>query len=238
MTALLSCCRLGRHTNSKGDIDAALSQSQIKGIYDRIAPVYDHWGRFTESRARHLALELSEIKDGETVLEVAVGTGMAFYEIANRNPSGINLGIDLSPGMLAMADKRLRSLPHRNFTLKNGTALDLPAADAIVDTLVNNYMFDLIPFDGMHDILMEFKRVLKPGGKLVLVNMTRGETPGSGIYEKVYTMFPKLMGGCRGVKMAEKLSEHGFTIIAREKITQCFFPSEVILARIDRSQTY
>ncbi len=42
------------------------------------------------------------------------------------------------------------------------------------DLLVNNYMFDLIAFDDIDAILEEFKRVLKNGGKLILVNMTEG----------------------------------------------------------------
>jgi len=39
------------------------------------------------------------------------------------------------------------------------------------EVLYNSYMFDLIPFDNMPVILQEFRRVLKPGGRLVLVNM-------------------------------------------------------------------
>ena len=53
----------------------------------------------TESRARNRAIELAEINDGQTILEVAVGTGLAFYEIVKRNPNGTNTGVDLSLGM-------------------------------------------------------------------------------------------------------------------------------------------
>ena len=43
--------------------------------------------------------------DGQSILEVAVGTGMAFREILRRNPRGQNRGIDLSPGMLSRASR-------------------------------------------------------------------------------------------------------------------------------------
>jgi len=62
-------------------------------------------------------------------------------------------------------------------------------------------MFDLIPYDQMDAILMEFKRVLRKGGTLVLVNMTKGEKFGSGIYDFIYRISPKLMGGCCGVQL-------------------------------------
>ena len=71
-------------------------KARLGHLYDRIAPVYDFWARITESKARNRALELADIKDGQDILEVAVGTGMAFYEIALENPNGTNTGIDLS----------------------------------------------------------------------------------------------------------------------------------------------
>jgi len=56
-------------------------------------------------------------------------------------------------------------------------------------------MFDLIPYDDMDAILSEFKCVLKPSGKLILVNMTKGESVGSRLYEFIYRLSPKTMGG-------------------------------------------
>jgi len=91
-------------------------------------------------------------------------------------------------------------------------------------------MFDLIPYGEMDKILMEFMRVLKTGGKLILVNMTEGETPGSKLYDFIYRLSPKTMGGCRGVRLTDKLEQHGFTVEVREYYQQLLFPSEVILA--------
>ena len=91
-------------------------------------------------------------------------------------------------------------------------------------------MFDLIAFKEMNTILDEFRRVLKKGGKLVLVNMTEGESFGSGIYSLIYRLSPKSFGGCRGVKLADKLQEHDFHVKTREYYQQWWFPSEIILA--------
>jgi ubiquinone/menaquinone biosynthesis C-methylase UbiE len=211
-------------------LDARVSQAEIVGIYNSLATVYDIWGNLTESKARNRALELAEIKNGQNILEVAVGTGLAFFEIVKRNPDGTNIGIDISAGMLKKAGKRLDPLSGAHYTLKKASAFDLDSEDGQFDVLMNNYMFDLISFDRMDAVLKEFKRVLKKDGKLVLVNMTLGEKFGSGIYDLIYRISPRLMGGCRGIRLSEKLKEHGFHINLREYHQQCLFPSEVILA--------
>ena len=211
-------------------MDAKVSQDEIPGVYDSLSKTYDIWGKLAETRARNRALELADIKDGQTILEVAVGTGLGFYEIVQRNPNGTNIGIDISPGMLQKAQKRLGQLSEVNYELKIGNAFKLDEKDAQFDVLVNNYMFDLIAFSQMDDILKEFKRVLKTDGKLILVNMTEGPSFGCGLYSLLYRISPKSFGGCRGVKLADKLEQHGFEVKTREYYQQWWFPSEVILA--------
>jgi ubiquinone/menaquinone biosynthesis C-methylase UbiE len=122
-------------------------------------------------------------------------------------------------------------LSESKYFLQQGSAFELPIEDNSIDTLVNNYMFDLIANDDMDRILIEFKRVLKDGGKLALVNMTRGESLASNLYDTIYNYSPTAMGGCRGVQLSEKLRKHGFSIETREYYQQMLFPSEVILAR-------
>lgn len=222
---MITCCNLVR----KGQ-DAKVPQDKIGKLYNKIAPVYDIWGKVTESRARSRALELAAIQDGQKVLEVAVGTGLAFYEVVKRNLHGNSIGIDLSEGMLEKAIKRLRAVKSDNYVLKKGSAFNLDIESNSIDVLINNYMFDLIPFNDMNKIIFEFRRVLKINGKLVLVNMTEGEKLSGRLYEGVYRFFPKLMGGCRGVKLEERLIQNGFDVITREYYQQMLFPSEVILA--------
>jgi len=225
-----SCCGIACCHKDRKVLDARVSQDNIVTVYDKIAPIYDIWGKFTESRARNRAIELAEIKNGQNILEIAVGTGLAFYEIVKRNPNGTNIGIDLSPGMLGKAKKRLSKLSEVNYSLYVGTAFNLNVEDDSIDTLVNNYMFDLISFEDMNKVLVEFKRVLKKNGKLILVNMTEGERFGSKLYDFVYNISPKTMGGCRGVRLTERLKQQGFKIEIREYHQQMFFPSEVILS--------
>jgi demethylmenaquinone methyltransferase / 2-methoxy-6-polyprenyl-1,4-benzoquinol methylase len=220
------CCRKGQEV-----LNARIKQENIGSVYDKIAPIYDFWGMLTESKARNRAIELAEIRDGQSILEVAAGTGLAFYEIIKRNPNGINTGIDISRKMLAKAKNRVSKLFKANYSLNVGSAFNLDIEDESIDILVNNYMFDLIPFEDMSKILEEFKRVLKKDGKLILVNMTEGERFGSRLYDLLYNISPKTMGGCRGVKLTDRLKNHDFKVEIREYYQQMLFPSEVILAR-------
>jgi ubiquinone/menaquinone biosynthesis C-methylase UbiE len=211
-------------------LDARLSQEEVKDVYNSAAKIYDVWGLLTEGRARKRALQIAQIVNGESVLEVAVGTALMFKEIVKRNPDGTNIGIDISNGMLEKARKRMASLGGAHYELRIGDAFEIPFPDNEFDLLVNNYMFDLIPFSEMGRILSEFRRVLKAKGRLVLVNMTESESPGGNLYRAVYRLFPKALGGCRGVKMSDRLAGAGFDVIKREYHQQLLFPSEVILA--------
>lgn len=214
---------------------AAVPQTQIPSLYDRIARVYDFWGWLTERRARTRALELAAVRDGESVLEVAVGTGLAFRELVRSNPRGRTHGIDLSPGMLTRAERKVRAFPG-HWCLARGSALALPFPDGGFDLLLNNYMFDLLSMAEMERALAEFHRVLRPGGRLVLVNMTHGESAPTRLFEAAYRLSPRLMGGCRGVRLAPLLERSGFRLSRpREFIAQSFFPSEVLHA--ERGET-
>ena len=210
--------------------DARINQGHISDLYRKIAPGYDLWARVTESKARDRCLEIAAIQDGESVLEVAVGTGLAFERILKANPSGRNEGIDLTEAMLIRAEKRAASAGIKNYRLAVGDAYALDFPDDDFDVLINNYMFDLLPEDDFPTVLAEFRRVLRPGGRLVLVNMTKGVRWYNSIWEWVYRMNPAWLGGCRGVQVLPLLGQIGFVTLGRQYISQMTFPSEVICA--------
>jgi len=210
--------------------DAQIEKSRVTDIYRRIAPSYDLWAWLTESKARDRCLELAAIQNGEQVLEVAVGTGLAFEKILQTNPSGRNEGIDLTQAMLSRAAKKAAKSETSNYRLRVGDAYDLDFPDESFDVLVNNYMFDLLPQQDFLTVLSEFRRVLRPGGRLAMVNMTKGERWYNGIWDRIYRINPALLGGCRGVLLLPELEAGGFTQIRREYISQFTFPSEIVCA--------
>jgi ubiquinone/menaquinone biosynthesis C-methylase UbiE len=210
-------------------LTAKLNKKEVVQVYTQTSLYYDIWGALTESKARKRALELANIRDGESVLEVAVGTGLAFQEIVKRNPNGKNYGIDLTEAMLNKARQKVSQLKGHH-KLSIGDAYDLDFEDGQFDVLVNNYMFDLLPESDFAKVLQQFKRVLKPNGRLILINMTKGEHFYQNLYESIYKVNPNWMGGCRGVLLSDEVQKAGFKHISREMFSQLGFPSEILTA--------
>lgn len=211
-------------------LEAHVSQERIPAVYTRVARVYDVWAALTETRARRTCLERAAVRDGESILEVAVGTGLAFQDLVRANPSGVTEGIDLTEAMLARARRRVEGLPGRH-RLQVGDARHLPFEDGSFDLIVNNYMFDLLGEDAFAPVLEEFRRVLRPGGRLALVNMTVAARWRERVYELVYRVGPELLGGCRGVTLAPFVAAAGFIDVRRDALSQLGFPSEIVTAR-------
>jgi ubiquinone/menaquinone biosynthesis C-methylase UbiE len=209
-------------------LDTRLGKEEVRQLYSRFASCYDVWANLAESQARQLSLQIADIHDGDAVLEVAVGTGLIFAELLKRNPSGRNEGIDLAAPMLAQARERAEKTGVSHYTLKVGDAYALEFADNTFDVLLNHYMFDLLPEADFVQVLIEFKRVLKSGGKLVLVSMTQGQPWFNWLWEGLHRLNPALLGGCRGVVLQPCVQAAGFAEVQRQYLSQWMFPSEVI----------
>jgi ubiquinone/menaquinone biosynthesis C-methylase UbiE len=209
-------------------LPARIKQADVPNVYRATAPVYDLWGQLTETKARQRCLELAQIRDGEAVLEVAVGTGLTFAEILKQNPSGRNEGIDLTPAMLERAERKAGQTGAQNYQLRVGDAYQLEFADNTFDLVINNFMFDLLPEKDFPVVLAEFKRVLRLGGRLVLVNMAKGEHWYNGLWETIYRVNPAWLGGCRGVALLNDVRALGFQNTQRESLSQMTFPAEIV----------
>jgi len=210
-------------------LEARYTHEEIVRKYNWIAPIYDLFGILMESKARQRAIDMAAIKNGEKILEVAFGTGLNFVEILKRNPQGWVNGIDVSMKMLERARKRISKTGQDNYALYLGDCRHLPFEDGTFDILMTQYLLDILPVEDFTPILLQFRRVLKDGGRIVLVNMTKGERWLNKIYEEIYKLKPPLLAGCRGVMAQPFLEEIGFIEFEREFVSQLGFPSEVVL---------
>jgi ubiquinone/menaquinone biosynthesis C-methylase UbiE len=210
-------------------LEARLTHEEIVQKYNRIASIYDLFGILMESKARQRALEIADIRNGEKILEVALGTGLNFVELLKRNPQGWVEGIDISMKMLKRTRKRVSKTGLQNYTLYLCDCRHLPFEDGTFDILMNQYMFDILPIEDFIPILLEYKRVLKNRGRIVLVNMTKGEKWVNQIYEEIYKLKLPLLAGCRGILVQPFLEKIGFKEVRREFVSQLGFPSEVVL---------
>lgn len=207
----------------------------IKRAYNRRSWVYSKTVAQMEWTYHLTALDMANIKAGEKILEVAVGPGLTIVELAKRAGRETKIhGIDTSTGMLSLAEKNLLAHGFSNFQLKEADSRQLPFEDNTFDFLYNGYMLDLIPVQDMPKILNEFHRVLKPGGRMVLLNMSKRDEATKSSRETLYSILPAklilyILGGCRPVLMEGMVHATRF-----ENTTRTFldgkFPSEIVTA--------
>ena len=213
-------------------LEAKHPPERVPRIYTRLAPVYEAWARATESKARRRVLELASVRPGEDVLEVATGTGVQLVRLADANRGGRTVGVEISDGMLAQTRRRLeRAELGGDVEVIQGSALELPLADESFDLIVNGFMLDLLLRDDIPRALAEFERVLRPGGRIVLSNMTKAERRRDAIWDWLYSKGIVLTANCRGVLAAPVLRELGFVEVEREYLSQTLFPTEIVTAR-------
>ena len=146
-----------------GELDGLTSQA-VKAVYSGYAHLYNRLFGAVFQAGRKAALAALELRPGDKVLEVGVGTGLAL----GLYPPGVAItGIDLTPAMLSLARQRALAL---------GLKADLRVMDAQAmafkarrfDAVVAMYVATVAP--DPRRLLSEMRRVLKPGGRLVLVN--------------------------------------------------------------------
>ena len=187
---------------------------QITRYYSWRASNYDAGTAF-EIEHHAEALRLANIQVGQRILDVACGTGRATLGLAQAvGVSGRVDALDLSEAMLGQARTKIEKngLSDR-VHFKQGNAVELPYADATFDVVYNGYMFDLIPLNGFTPILKEMARVLKPDGKLVLVNMSKPDARRT-FFERIYELGWAVMP-CRPVLMSTFLEPAGFKNVER-----------------------
>jgi ubiquinone/menaquinone biosynthesis C-methylase UbiE len=159
-------------------------------LYAKEAAKYDKEADFSERwifGSEHRGWACSQAV-GET-LEVAIGTGLNLPHY----PDDVHLtGIDLSPEMLALAETRATSLG-RTVRLMEGDAQDLPFTDSSFDSVVCTYALCSVPDDAR--AISEMDRVLKPGGRLILVDHIRSSLAPIFWLQWLYEFIPRRTKG-------------------------------------------
>jgi ubiquinone/menaquinone biosynthesis C-methylase UbiE len=211
-----------------------LSPRKIQQLYDRLSSVYDLVTHY-EVPAIKRALEILALREGFRVLEVGFGTGRATLEIAKKvGNTGEVCGLDASIRMMSKANKRLRGHGlNERVDLAIGDVHEMPYLDSIFDVTFSSYLLDLIDTENIPRVLSEFRRVLKSGGRIVLISLSKGERwyDDMRLYEWIYARSPSLLGGCRPVLLKPCLQQVGFKNTAREFIhAGHLMPSEIVWA--------
>jgi ubiquinone/menaquinone biosynthesis C-methylase UbiE len=131
-----------------------------------------------ERSFRERLLGLARLEDGESVLDVGCGTGtLAIAAKKHVGPTGSVYGIDASPEMIARARKKAKKA-RVEVVFNNGLAEALPFPDAHFDVVLITVMLHHLPRQQRQQCVLEIKRVLKPGGRVLAVDFPESGTKG------------------------------------------------------------
>lgn len=138
-------------------------------FYDLLCVPFGLGRRFQRGVADRLALT-----GGERLLDVGCGTGTLLAEVKRRFPEVVAVGIDPDAAILRIAERRLARRGSQ-VDLQVARAEALPFPDASFDVVVSTLVVHHLPTPAKHAALREIYRVLRPGGRFLLVDF--GERP-------------------------------------------------------------
>jgi demethylmenaquinone methyltransferase/2-methoxy-6-polyprenyl-1,4-benzoquinol methylase len=146
----------------------------VRDLFRDTAPYYDTVNQIFSLGSggwyRRRCLVRAGLKAGDHLLDVAVGTGLiASSALKIVGSDGVVIGLDISEAMLDEARRKL------DIPLVQGTAEALPFADETLDFLVMGYAIRHIA--DLDKCLLEFRRVLKPGGTILLLEVSSPSRP-------------------------------------------------------------
>ena len=155
-----------------------LEEPQVRAMFDRIARVYDLLNSVMTAGLHHQwrrrAADLADASVGGRVLDVATGTGDMAFELASRvGPTGEVVGADFSEQMLVIA--RQKAPVGTVVRFEQANALELPYGDDEFDAATVG--FGVRNFSDLAQGLRELARVVKPGGRVVILEMTTPQKP-------------------------------------------------------------
>ncbi len=152
-----------------------LPEQQVEAMFDRISGVYDRMNSVMTAgmhhRWRERAADLARVGPGDRVLDVATGTGDLAVELDRRvAPGGEVVGMDFSESMLNLARHKAPGI-----RFEAGNALELPYSDG--EFAAATVGFGARNFSDLPRGLAEMARVTRPGGRVVVLEITTPQRP-------------------------------------------------------------
>jgi ubiquinone/menaquinone biosynthesis C-methylase UbiE len=153
----------------------------IKGQMEKMVDTYDSYmkkatfGR--EHILRRMTMELAGVKAGDTVLEVGCATGtLTLAAKQAAGPSGKVYGIDIIPGMIE-ASQRKAAQANVEITFQLGSIDSIPFPDSHFDQVMCSFMIFHMSDETRRKGIAEIQRVLKPGGRLLALDLALPPQP-------------------------------------------------------------
>jgi ubiquinone/menaquinone biosynthesis C-methylase UbiE len=211
------------------------SKEAARQSYNRLSRWYDFIAGSTEKKYRDWGLQKLSARPGEKILEIGFGTGHCLVTLANAvGPSGRVFGLDISDGMLAIAHERLqqKGLSDRvDLQLGDAARLDFLESGSL-DGVFMSFTLELFDNPEIPHVLQECYRVLRPGGRLAVVSMTKTNPPGVAVrmYEWFHEHMPEY-ADCRPIFARQALEQSGFVVEDVSITSMWGLPVEIVRGR-------
>jgi demethylmenaquinone methyltransferase/2-methoxy-6-polyprenyl-1,4-benzoquinol methylase len=211
------------------------TKETAKASYDRLSRWYDLLAGTSEWKFVKVGLDLFAAEEGENILEIGYGTGKAIVKIADAVGDGGRVyGIDISEGMYRIASERVRAAGHTaRVELSCGDGVELPHEDHHFDGIFTSFTLELFDTPEIPIVLQECKRVLRPGGRLVVVSMAKKIESSLAVrlYEWAHEKIPSYVD-CRPIYVSESISDAGFDIVECIEMQMWGLPVDVVDGRV------
>ncbi|MDE3165237.1 MAG: class I SAM-dependent methyltransferase [Acidobacteriota bacterium] len=205
---------------------------RTRRVYDRLAAVYPLSTMFFHSRAHRSALGASGLRDGMRVLEVATGSGEMFRRLVRANPSGMTVGLDLSPNMAARTQRAARrKFPSARTHCQAVDARHMPFHSETFDAIFCCYLLELLSAEDIVSTLSEFRRVLRDRGHLTMVLIGQNTAVFNAVYKVLGKVAPAFWGRQVEQRVPQLIESVRFEILHDQVVKQTFYPSRVLVAR-------
>lgn len=211
------------------------SKEDARASYNRLSRWYDVIAGSTEKKYRDWGLEKLSAQAGEKFLEIGFGTGHCLVSLAQAvGPDGDVIGVDISDGMLAIAQERLQNegLSDRvELHLGDAARLDFIESGTL-DGVFMSFTLELFDNPEIPRVLQECHRILKPGGRLAVVSMTKTNPPGVAVrmYEWFHEKVPNY-ADCRPIFAQQAIEQSGFSIQDVSVSSMWGLPVEIVLGK-------
>ena len=213
--------------------DRSSGTDLTRAFYDRISRAYDLIADAAEHGARERGQDLLDVQPDERVLEVGFGPGRALIAFAGAvGERGEVVGLDLSPGMADVARSRIDSAGlTSNVDLVVGDARAMPFDARSFDAAFLSFTLELFSDADIPTVLDELRRVLRPGGRVVVVHMASTARHGrmERAYEWVHRHFPHFVD-CRPIVAVEALREAGLQVVTVQQASVSGLPVGIVRA--------
>jgi ubiquinone/menaquinone biosynthesis C-methylase UbiE len=225
--------------HQQGVLRVLQTKEETKSFYNKIAKAYDVLAEHSEAPVRKAGLEMLNAQPGQNILEIGFGTGHSLIDLAKSvGPTGKVYGIDLSEKMVEISLKRARQEGmNGQIELTCGDALHLPYESEILDGVFMSFTLELFDTPDIILVLAECRRVLKPGGRIVVVGMSRVMPNGlvMDVFEWTHRHFPNYLD-CRPILVRQALEDAGLKI-GESKIMKMWINVEIVCGLKDTSDT-